>query len=303
MTAFSVLSPLHLPSLALGRLPPSQACPWEGLGGRRPPPLAVALSHLWPVGRRAWVACRGPWVTGLIAAVRRTFSTWEVSGLCAEDGELAASLLRWAPRQLSLEGAERLLLRLPAEGELVMAAHRAGFLVLACEHLYVLTAAAACGPHPLAPLGPGHEHHMFRLYLSASPPSVRALQGPTLGHWQATLLPGRQARDLGLWEGGQLTAWLRLRPSPQGMLATAVLHPQAKERAQTVVEAAAALARGHPLFFLVPAHQQALASALEAAGGHLMGHYVSLVKPLAQAVPLTAQEAAPEPVRGRVPVS
>ncbi len=300
MTFVLPLSPLHIPSLALSRLPPSEARPWEALTSQGPEPLALALAHLWPWGRRAWVATHGPLVRALATAVSRTSKTWEISGLCA-DPQAAMPLLRWAARQLALLGAERLLLRLPAEGPLVVAAHRAGFLVLACEHLYRLAGGEGTAPPPLSPLGPEDQHAAFHLYLTTSPASVRALQGPTLSHWQAAMAARGPTRDLGLWHEGQLVAWARLRFTAGEPVATVILHPRARERAQEVVAAVAAAAR-RPLHFLVPAHQQALASALEALGAQPRGQLLSLVMPLARAVALP-QEAMPEPFAGKVVVS
>jgi hypothetical protein len=302
MTLVLPLSPLHIPQLLLGHLPPSQAYPWERLGAPPASAMSIGLAHLWPLRGRAWVAMRGPRVMGVVACTHRSHHTWEVLGLCAQEEGAAAALLQEAARHLALAGGERLLLRLPAEAPLLAAAHRAGFLVVAYEHLYKGQAWKAPAPSTLLALGEEHQQQAFRLFLSASPAAVRALQGPTLGQWRSALTSQCPSRELGLWEEGELLAWARLSLAPQGVVATALVHPRAGARAPEVVAALTVFAGPRPLYMLVPSHQQTIIAALESLQWPLVGRFISLVRPLAQAA-VAAPAASLETIRGRVAVN
>lgn len=302
MSLILPLSPLHLPSLLLSRLPPDETWSRDRLADAPRSAVKAALHHVRPFRWQAWVAMRGPWVSGLIGASYLGYHTWEISALSAVDGDEALFLLGWACRHLAMGGGQRLLMRLQAESPLEPVAHKAGFLALGCEDLYLLSETEGIGGlEPLAPLTPLQLHQAFQLYIASAPSWVRALEGPTLGQWRASFRGLGRGQDLGLWHKGQLLAWVRLWPGAKGTVAMALIHPSAQGRAKEVAARALQRCQRQPVYFLVPSYQQGLAAALEGEGFPLLRRFVNFLRPLAQLAPAVSETASHQ-VRGWAPI-
>jgi hypothetical protein len=231
-------------------------------------------------------SCRGP-------------SAWEIERLLLAPGYEGCSLdlLEGLGSADGAAWAGRLFLRLHSSSPVVDTAKQAGFSHYLTEFLYHMGGQKqAEPPEPsvaLRPKSSADEYRMFRLYTAAAPLQVRSLEGMTFEEW----CQGRDrgaVRELVLEDGGEVTAWLRIRADGKTRQFDIVAGPGSTDVSLLVDYCLAVLSGRSPVYCLVPEFQPQLRSILEEQDFHQVAEYSCLSKELVarvrepQLVPLSA---------------
>ena len=284
-----------------GRVYPNEAKTWDrmGMGQGGPHPLGAALEQWlsFATGKHTWVSVRGATIRGLVSARRRgKRSAWEVDCLinADEDSSVTGSLLERMAAGATKEGATRIFLRVLADSPIVEIARSVGFFVYAQETLY-RTDEPAAAKDPGLPFRPATKADalgIYHLYNAVTPANVRAIEGATLGEWQAAREPwGGNPKDLVLEEDGVITGWLRLLAGNEGRFAM-LIHPQRRD-AQAFLETALAHLHGcRSVFCLAPSRGDSIARLLRKLAFSPVEDYQAMSKRTARLV----QELAAEPM-------
>ena len=250
-------------------------------------------------------------LVGLVSACRGPRSRlWEVDLLCldAPDAQGCQELLEAVVTSAGSRGGHRVVLRLPAESDLVPQVCQVGFVPCVREMLYRSQAMPSYGrrgrsrlrDHPLAPPPslplrrrlPSDDPALFRLYCQALPSQVRLHQAWTLDQWRESHEGPLGAREELVWQvEGSAVAWVRLQSWGAQTMVELLLHPQWEEHCGSLVDHVVARKADHRLSWLVAEHQVSLARRLEERAFVHEGEYVLLVKPLT--APLRAKAVAP----------
>ena len=282
---------LSLPYLQ-ARAMPNQARPLRGLGGRPPRVLPlVSLAGEWLPRRRrhAWVFSKRGIAMGVVSVARRGGrSCWEVDCLQVRRrrGGDAIDALESASAAVAGLGAERLLLRLVADGPLDGAAREAGFKPLLHEDLYTTSPAKVSGdPGPengAQPVAGVDPHDMFRLYLRVTPVECRVAEGVTFDQWMESRdqLPGnRRAETHVVQRSGELAGVLELSKRRGRAFVKILVLRGDVDAAEALLRTAARASRSSPLVAcLCPGHHDALALALRGQGFEPAQAYTLFVK-------------------------
>ena len=259
--------------------------------------LGMSRRHVWPRSEDdAWVWAEGGRPLGIACVRLRSGSaSWELSHLFADVRHEASvqDLLEAATRASASQGAERVFLRLSAESDTVLVAHRAGFFPGFRETLY-------SGRPDLSQIGHGlfdidsrlrtrrdaDDHDLFRIYNAATPVRVRQLVGMTLDQWRASreCRPGRRRERVFEIDGsvcGLLETSLKLGT---GILDLSI-HPDYTALTPDVVDAGLrSLSRAGTVFAMAPEHTPEMARALQERGFRAVGDFAMLVNSTAQMV-------------------
>ena len=197
--------------------------------------------------------------------------SWEISHLYAtpDSGDALTALLEQAAVLSAHGGAERVFLRVEADGDTIPTARRAGFFPCYRETLYRRTTS---DPEPRRGLfdadshstkrGPEHDYTLFRLYNETTPVKVRQLVGMTLDQWKDSRerSVGRR-RERVVEVDGTVRSWLATSVrSGVGMIDVA-LHPDYAALAPDVVDfALRSLGNANSVVALVPDYVPLLGS-------------------------------------------
>ncbi len=250
--------------------------------------LAQGLSKRAP--RHAVVVTNQGKVLGFgIVTRRRGASCWEVERLeVARDAESAwPELLEGLGGPVSIQGGQRLILRLAEGSALDRAAREAEFKPYCHEEHFVLAARVHTpGREDDAPgvrlAVDDDEFGLYQLYRAASPPPVREAEGLTVDQWKESrpLLTGWRTQGQYVFEReGRIAGWAAV--SRRGSAAMIeILSTDAKgEAAGALTGAALQGALGaSAVSCLVPGYQQVVASALIARGFVKRASHVLYVK-------------------------
>jgi len=227
--------------------------------------------------------CRGP-------------HAWEMELLLLAPGKESCSLDLLEGLGGESEEIGRVFLRLKAGSGVRDAAKRAGFVEYATEGLYRLEAdrRAPEGPHAeLRPKTGADDHNLFRLYNACVPVKVRSMAGMTLEEWRGNRDRG-PAREYVRDEGGEVTAWVRVRRDGRAGQFDMLAAPGSGDIGPVIDSALSLLRRSSPVYCLVPESQIEQPPALEERGFRRVEEYHCLSKELLarvrepQLVPLSA---------------
>lgn len=290
-----------------GKVYPNEAKPLETLGLEdHAKPLENALEQWFSfaTGQHTWVSVRGATIRGLISArARAKKSAWEVEVLidAADDPEMVLSLFGRMDAGVIKQRAERVFLRLDADGALVDTVRSAGFFRYAGETLY-----RRPGGAPAAPAVPNLrevEKHdwmgIYQLYGRVVPANIRSIEGSTFREWQAAREDwGGRPEDLVLEEDGAITAWLRVLPGDHGRL-SALARVGSEQLDAIIAVGLARLTDSDEVFALAPEYDAELASSLARNGFQPAAEYAVLAKRLSEPV----EALVPEGAQTAIPVS
>ena len=232
-------------------------------------------------------SCRGP-------------SAWEVERLLlalGHEGCCLALLERLGSAGDDGVGAGRLFLRIESHSYTVNVARQAGFSQHLTEFLYRLEEEPRVEPpEPPVVLRPrlsADDYGLFRLYSATVPLRVRSVEGMTFEEWHQSR--ARVAvRELVFESGGEITAWLRIRPEGMAGQFDIVTDLGSAELGRLVDYCLSVLSGRNPVYCLVPEFQQQLRHILEERGFRQVAEYCCLSKQLVvrvhepQLVPLSA---------------
>jgi len=254
--------------------------------------------------RRSFVYVRRGLIQGLVCLRScRGPSAWEVERLLLALGheECCLGLLERLGSAADEVGAGRLFLRIESNSGKVDMAREAGFSQYLTEFLYCLGEEPRVEPWvepPEPPVVPrpklsADEYGLFRLYSATAPLQVRSVEGMTFEEWHQSR--DRVAvRELVFEKGGEITAWLRIRPEGMAGQFDIVTDLGSTELGRLVDYCLSVLSGRNPIYCLVPEFQQQLRSILEERGFRQAAEYCCLSKQLVvrvrepQLVPLSA---------------
>jgi hypothetical protein len=176
-------------------------------------------------------------------------------------------------------------------------AKQAGFSHYLTEFLYHLGGQKQAEPPEtsivLRPKSSADEYRLFRLYTAAAPLQVRSVEGMTFEEWGQGRDRGA-VRELVLEDGGEVTAWLRIRADGKARQFDIVAGPGSTDVSLLVDYCLAVLSGRSPVYCLVPEFQPQLRSILEEQDFHQVAEYFCLSKELVarvrepQLVPVSA---------------
>ena len=230
-----------------------------------------------------------------VAAFRPRSGTrsWEVSHLYAtpDSGDALIALLEQAAAVSADGGAERVFLRVEANGDAIPTARRAGFFPCYRETLYRRQTAASESRRGLFDTdahsmkrGPEHDHALFRLYNETTPVKVRQLVGMTLDQWKDSRERSiGQRRERVVEVDGTLGSWIATSVKSGVGQVEVGLHPDYAALAPDVVDfALRSLGNANSVVALVPDYTPLLGSYLEERGFRPEGEFAVLVKSTAR---------------------
>ncbi len=231
-------------------------------------------------------SCRGP-------------SAWEIERLLLARGHEGCSLdlLEELGSSDNAVGAGRLFLRLHSDSDVVDTAKKAGFSHYLTEFLYLLegqrqaeATESLVAPRPKLS---ADEYRLFRLYSATVPLKVRNVEGMTSEEWCQGMDRGA-VRELVVEDGGEVTAWLRIRADGTARQFDIVTGLGSTDVSLLVDYCLAVLSGRSPVYCLVPEFQTPLRHVLEERGFRQVAEYFCMSKQLVervrepQLVPLSA---------------
>jgi len=207
----------------------------------------------------------------------------------------SSELLRVLTQEVGRRRAERVLLRLPSGSPIVPMALAAGFSAYLEETVLegwggASQATAVTLPAQLREKTPQDDYALFQLVSAATPQSVRVAVGLTFNQWLDTQKSDRGGRTewvVGI--NGRITGWLGLAQRHRVTRAEVMAHPDNPDLWKELVECA--LVREGFVKWLVPKHQELVASLLLRREFREVAQYTMLIKTLA--VPVVDRRMAP----------
>ncbi len=230
-----------------------------------------------------------------VAAFRPRSGTksWEISHLYAtpDSGDALIALLEQAAAVSAYGGAERVFLRVEADGDIIPTARRAGFFPCYLETLYrgrPLISGSRRGlfdtdAHSMK-RGQEHDHALFRLYNETTPVKVRQLVGMTLGQWKDSRERSNGRRIERVVEvEGNVRGWLTTSVRSGIGRIDVVPHPDYAALTPDLIDyALRSLSNSRSVVALVPDYAPVLGSYLEERGFRPAGEFAVLVKSTAR---------------------
>lgn len=219
--------------------------------------------------------------------------SWEVSHLYAtpDSGDALIALLEQAAAVSAYGGAERVFLRVEADGDTIPTARRAGFFPCYLETLYRAQTSDSESRRGLFDTDSHsvkrrseHDHALFRLYNETNPVKVRQLVGMTLDQWKDSRERSIGRRTERVVEvDGSLRSWIATSARSGVGMIDVVLHPDYAALAPDVVDfALRSLGNTNSVVALVPDYVPLLGSYLEERGFRPEGEFAVLVKSTAR---------------------
>ena len=186
------------------------------------------------------------------------------------------------------QGIQRIFARLPEDGPEVEIFQQVGFSIYTQEDIFRLGQMPSELSHPermtVRPQQPADSWGLQGLYATVAPRLVQRAEHLTVRRWEATsgLWPG-QARREGyvLEDKGEVISYLRIRRGQTGHWLEMLLHPQAYERADELVEQSLSLLAEYPprpIYCCLRRYQGGLRVPLEAKGFQLFASQCVMVK-------------------------
>jgi len=203
------------------------------------------------------------YLTPSLSAEGEGFTTWcrLLENLCLEAGE---------------QGIQRIFARPPEDGPEVEAFQQVGFTIYAREDVFRLTQMPSDLPRPenrtLRRQQPADNWGLQGLYASIAPRLVQQAENLTTRDWEINPGPWpRQPRREGyvLEDQEEIVGYLRIRKGRTGHWLEILLHPQAYERAEELVEQSLSLLAEYPpcpIYCCLRRYQGGLRAPLEARG-------------------------------------
>ena len=184
------------------------------------------------------------------------------------------------------QGIHRIFARLPEDGPEVEAFQQVGFSIYTREDVFRLVQIPPDLVHPktVRPQQPTDSWGLQGLYADVAPRLVQRAENITVREWETTSGPWpRQARREGyvLEDKGEIIGYLRIRQGQTGHWLEMLLHPQAYERADELVEQSLSLLTEYPprpIYCCVRRYQGGLRAPLEARGLHQFASQCVMMK-------------------------
>jgi len=196
-------------------------------------------------------------------------------------------LLEYLCFEAGEQGIHRIFARLPEDGPEVEAFQQVGFSVYTQEDVFHLMQVPSLR-HPergtLRPQRPADRGGLQGLYAAIAPRPVQRAEHFTARKWEATPGPWlRQVRREGyvLEDKREIMGGLRIRQGQTGHWLEMLLHPQAHERADELVEQSLSLLAEYPprpIYCCLRRYQGGLRAPLEAQGFQLLASQCVMVK-------------------------
>ncbi len=215
------------------------------------------------------------YLTPSLSAVEDAKTLWRrlLKKLCLEAGE---------------QGVQRIFARLPEDGTEVEAFQQVGFSIYTREDVFRLAQIPSDLVHPerktVRSQQPTDNWGLQGLYADVAPRLVQQAENITAREWETTPPPwSRQARQEGyvLEDQGEVIGYLRIRQGQTGHWLEMLLHPQAYERADELVEQSLSLLTEYPsrpIYCCVRRYQGGLRAPLEDRGFQQFASQCVMVK-------------------------
>jgi hypothetical protein len=182
---------------------------------------------------------------------------WEVERLLLAPGQEECGLDLLERLGSADEEIGRVFLRLPSDSGVVDAARQAGFSEYLTEILYRLDPerrVAGGSPRAMRPKTRTDVYMLFRLYSALVPLKVRTVEGMTFEEWCRNRDRG-PAGEYVLGEGGEPTAWIRIRRDGRVGQFDMLADSQSSDVDMIVDHALSVLSRSRPVYCLVSEFQ------------------------------------------------
>jgi len=184
------------------------------------------------------------------------------------------------------QGIHRIFAHLPEDEQEVEAFQQVGFSTYTREDIFRLVQIPPDLVHSktIRPQQPTDSWGLQGLYANVAPRLVQLAENITVREWETTPGPWpRQARREGyvLEDKGEIIGYLRIRQGQTGHWLEMLLHPQAYERADELVEQSLSLLTEYPprpIYCCVRRYQGGLRAPLEARGLHQFASQCVMIK-------------------------
>ncbi len=261
--------------------------------------MSFLRRYLRPRGKEvAWIATEGGRITSLVSAVPASGNTaWRVDHMVMGENDLAAgTLLGKVAAEASKQGAERVLLSIPDEWQVIDTASRSGFRPsLEVKVLTLSGRAALIGEEPekgFRPRTPDDDIPLFDLYLRDSPSEARFAMGFTMSQWKESQEPcGRGTVEHVLDGKDGIAAWVRLDRERGRVRVRLTVDPSWGGDPRSLIAFVLEETESRSIWWEVLGHEESLGNLLEQIGLETAGVYHLMVK--AMAVHVEAPEIAP----------
>ncbi len=213
-----------------------------------------------------------------------------------ETGLAAGALLGKVAAEAGRRGAERVLLSIPDEWQLMDSASRGGFRPSMEVRVLTLGGRATLIGEEFEtgfrPRMPGDDVPLFDLYRRATPPEARFGMGLTMSQWKDSQeSQGRGTVEHVLDGENGIAAWVRLDRERGRVRVRLTVDPSWKGDPRSLIAFVLEETASRSLWWEVLGHQESLGNLLEQIGLETAGVYHLMVKALA--VHLEAPEIAP----------
>lgn len=262
-----------------------------------------AMSFLWRHLRLrgkevAWIAKEGGRITSLVSAIPASGNTawWIDHMVVGETGLATATLLGKVTAEAGRRGAERVLLTIPDEWQLMDSASRGGFRPSMEVRVLTLGGRAALigeeSETGFRPRAADDDIPLFDLYRRTTPAEARFAMGLTMSQWKDSQeSPGSGTAEHVLDGENGIAAWVRLDRERRRVRVRLTVDPSWKGDPRSLIGFVLAETGSRSLWWEVLGHQESLGSLLEQIGLETAGVYHLMVKALA--VHVEARDIAP----------
>ena len=262
-----------------------------------------AMSFLWRHLRSrgkevAWIATDGGRITSLVSAIPASGNTvWWIDHMVVGETDLAAgTLLGKVAAEAGRRGAQRVLLNIPDEWQLMDSASRSGFRPSMEVKVLTLSGRATLIGEELEtgfrPRMPDDDIPLFDLYRRATPPEARFAMGLTMSQWKDSQESyGRGTVEHVLDGKDGIAAWVRLDRERGRVRVRLTVDPSRKGDPRSLIAFVLEETRSRSIWWEILGHQESLGNLLEQIGLETAGVYHLMAKALA--VHLEAREIAP----------
>ena len=261
--------------------------------------MSFLRRHLRPSGKEvAWVATEGGRITSLVSAIPASGNTaWRIDHMVVGEDDLAAgALLGKVAAEAGRQGAERVLLNIPDEWQIMDTASRSGFRPSTEVKVLTLSGRAALigeeSQTGFRQRAADDDVPLFDLYRRATPPEARFAMGLTMSQWKDSQEPhGRGTVEHVLDGKDGIAAWVRLDRGRRGVRVRMTVDPSWNGDPRSLIAFVLEATGSRSIWWEVLGHEESLGSLLEQIGLETAGVYHLMVKALA--VHVEAREMAP----------
>ena len=261
--------------------------------------MSFLWRHLRPRGKEvAWIATEGGRITSLVSAITASGNTaWWIDHMVVRETDLSAgTLLGKVAAEAGRRGAERVLLNIPDEWQIMDSASRSGFRPSMEVRVFTLGGRAALigeeFERGFRPRAPDDDIPLFDLYRRATPPEARFATGLTMSQWKDSQeSQGRGTVEHVLDGQDGIAAWVRLDRERGRVRVRLTVEPSWKGDPRSLIAFVLEETGSRSIWWEILGHQESLGNLLEQIGLETAGVYHLMVKALA--VHLEAREMAP----------